>query len=133
MELNIRAIAYGFGTTLLLGLLSGFTIPFTTVTLPVLGFGLIGVIGGLVAGYMVATGMTDGAVNGLVATMLGAIIVAIGLVIFNILFEGVFFGLTTFAAAIVLIAVAGIPGVVGGALGSMLHDRSEARRSRPAA
>lgn len=129
----MRAIAYGFGTTLLLGILSGLTIPFTNVTLPVIGYLLVGVIGGLVAGYMVTTGMADGAINGLVATMLGAIIVAIGLVIFNVLFTGVFFGLTTLAASIVVIALAGIPGVVGGALGSVIHDRSEARRTRPAA
>ncbi|WP_410766949.1 DUF5518 domain-containing protein [Haloferax sp. DFSO60] len=129
----MRAIAYGFGATILLGIISGLTIPFTNLTLPVLGYALVGVLGGLVAGYMVATGMADGAINGLVATMLGAIIVAIGLVVFNVLFTGVFFGLTTLAASIVVIALAGIPGVVGGALGSMLHDRSEARRSRPVA
>ncbi|KTG27814.1 DUF5518 domain-containing protein [Haloferax profundi] len=133
MELNLRAIAYGFAATLIIGLLSGFTVPFTNFTLPTIGYILTGIIGGFVAGYMVTTGWTDGAVNGLVGTTLGAIFVAIGLVLFNILFTGVFFGLTTFAAAIVIIAIAGIPGALGGALGTMMKERSAARRTRPAA
>jgi len=51
----------------------------------------------------------------------------------NVLLAGAFFGLTVFAASVVIIALAGIPGAIGGALGSVLHDRSAARRTRPAA
>ncbi|RDZ63425.1 hypothetical protein C5B90_09765 [Haloferax sp. Atlit-12N] len=133
MKFNMRAIAYGFIATVVVGFLGGLTVPFTNVTLPTVGYILTGIIGGLVAGYLVTTGMADGALNGLVGTTLGAIIVAIGLVVMNVLFAGVFFGLTVFAAAVVIIALAGIPGALGGALGSMLHDRSAARRTRPAA
>ncbi|MFK8213474.1 MULTISPECIES: hypothetical protein [unclassified Haloferax] len=51
----------------------------------------------------------------------------------NVLFAGAFFGLTVFAAAVVIIDLAGIPGALGGAFGSILHDRSAARGTRPAA
>lgn len=133
MELNVRAIAYGFVATLIIGLLSGLTVPFTNVTLPTVGYILTGIIGGLVAGYMVTTGTTDGAVNGFLGTTLGAIFVAIGLVLFNVLFTGLFFGLTVFSASVVIIALAGIPGALGGAVGSMMKTRSVERAGRPAA
>ncbi|MGM0592594.1 MAG: DUF5518 domain-containing protein, partial [Halobacteriota archaeon] len=75
MDINWRAVGYGFLTTLILGLLSGLSIPGIDATLPVLGYGLTAVIGGLVAGYVAGLGAWNGAIHGGIATVVGAFVV----------------------------------------------------------
>lgn len=132
MEMNWRAITYGFLATLVVGLVSGTGLPFTDATLPTVGAGLTGVIGGIVAGYAARRGAVDGALYGAVATTLGAIVVGLVLVALGTLAAG-FLGLLGLVALAAYVVVAAVPGAIGGVVGGLLADRSESRRPRPVA
>ncbi|EFW93632.1 hypothetical protein ZOD2009_00775 [Haladaptatus paucihalophilus DX253] len=132
MDFKAKAIAYGIVATIIVGLLSGAGIPFTDMTLPVVGAGLTGIIGGLVAGYVSGTKLDDGALNGGVATAAGAIVALVILTIGGLL-AGPVPAMGLFAFGVLFVVVAAIPGIVGGALGSWLNGRSERRAAaRPA-
>jgi hypothetical protein len=133
MEINWRAVGYGFLATVIIGLLSGFTIPFTNVTLPVVGYGLAGLIGGFVAGYMATTSIGSGMVHGGIATVIGGFVV---LVILSLLavFVSPVTGLGLLAAGLLVLFLNAIPGAVGGAIGSFVKGRREpTEMGRPAA
>ncbi|WP_224333647.1 DUF5518 domain-containing protein [Haloprofundus halobius] len=130
-ELNWRAIAIGFVVTLVLGLLSGNAIPLTDLTLPVIGWGVTGVLGGLAAGYVAGHGMGNGAVNGIVATTIGAILVYAVLAVLGTVLLG-FVGLSFALVALLFLGLYAIPGAVGGAVGAMLKRSSPADRTQPA-
>ncbi|MFC4358608.1 DUF5518 domain-containing protein [Halobium salinum] len=130
--MNWRAVIYGFVATLVVGFLSGTGLPFTDATLPTVGAGLTGIVGGLVAGYVAARGVGGGALHGIVATTLGAIVVGLVLVLLGTLASG-FLGLVGLLGLLVYVLVAGIPGAVGGALGGLLARRTDVDRARPAA
>jgi hypothetical protein len=132
MDFKAKAIVYGIIATIVVGLLSGAGVPFTDMTLPVVGAGLTGIIGGLVAGYVSGTKLDDGALNGGVATAAGAIVAFVILTVAGLM-AGPIPAMGLFAFGVLFVIVAAIPGAVGGALGSWLKGRS-ARRSaaRPA-
>lgn len=124
MEINWRAIGYGFLATIVIGLLSGFSIPLVDVTLPVIGYGLAGLVGGLVAGYMATASLGSGMVHGGIATIVGAFVVLVVLAVLAV-FASPVASLGIFAAGLLVLLVAAIPGAVGGAIGSFLKGRRE--------
>ncbi|KAB1198493.1 MULTISPECIES: DUF5518 domain-containing protein [Haloferax] len=132
MAINWRAVLYGFGTSIVLGLLSGFVIPFTDFALPVIGAGLAGLIAGGVAGYYNNRSTMSDATHGALATVIGALIVGILFTVLGTLLAGIF-GLGAGLGLLVLIFVAGIPGAVGGVVGGYLHRGREDRMGRPTA
>jgi len=133
MTVHWRAVLAGIVTTIALGLLSGATVPFTDVSLPVLGTGLSGVAGGAVAGYVSGADYTDGALNGGISTAIGWIVV-IPLLALGGLFASPLASLGILAFGLVLIVVAAIPGVAGGVLGAWVKRRTRGRpREEPAA
>lgn len=132
MAINWRAVLYGFGTQILLGLLSGFVVPFTDFALPVVGAGLAGLIAGGVAGYYNNRSTMSDATHGALATIIGALIVGVVLTVLGTLVAGIF-GLGAGLGLLVLIFVAGIPGAVGGVVGGYVHRGREGTTGRPAA
>ncbi|WP_416840729.1 DUF5518 domain-containing protein [Haloferax sp. DFSO52] len=132
MAINWRAVLYGFGTQIVLGLLSGFVIPFTGLALPLIGSGLAGLIAGGVAGYYNNRSTTSDATHGALATVIGALVVGIILTVLGTLVAGIF-GLGAGLGLIALIFVAGIPGAVGGIVGGYIHRGREDAMGSPAA
>ncbi|MFB6155839.1 MAG: DUF5518 domain-containing protein [Haloferacaceae archaeon] len=130
--INWRAVGYGFLTTLVLGLLSGFTVPVANVTLPAVGYGLAGIIGGGVAGYMVGGKLGTGAIHGGIATVVGGFVVLVVVTLLTTLVSPIA-GVGLFGAGVLLLLVQAVPGVIGGAIGSMLKGRQPAEMGRPAA
>ncbi|KTG28031.1 DUF5518 domain-containing protein [Haloferax profundi] len=132
MAINWRAVLYGFATNIVLGLLSGFVIPFTDVALPVVGAGLAGLIAGGVAGYYNNRSTTSDATHGALATVIGALIVGVILTVLGTLVAGIF-GLGAGLGLLALIFVAGIPGAVGGIIGGYINSGRGETAGRPAA
>ncbi|GAA0223257.1 DUF5518 domain-containing protein [Haladaptatus pallidirubidus] len=132
MDFKLRAVVYGIVATIIVALFSGAAIPFTDMTLPIVGAGLTGIIGGVVAGYVAGSRLGDGALNGGVATAAGAI-VALLLLTFAGLMAGPIPAMGLFAFGVLFVVVAAIPGIIGGAVGSWLKGRSTGRATgRPA-
>lgn len=132
MNINWRAVGYGFVATVILGVLSGATIPYTDFTLPVVSYGLTGLIGGLVAGYMTMGSAGDGALNGFLATVIGGLVVLAVLGLIGTLVAGLI-GLSITLFALFLLALSGIPGAIGGYLGAWYKGRSATPGSERAA
>lgn len=132
MKLNWRAIGVAFVVTIILGLLSGLTIPYTEMALPALSHGIIGLVGGLVAGYMVGGPTTRGAIHGAIGTSVGAIVFALLLTLTGIVTLGlVGMGLAGFVVLALIVVM--IPGAIGGGLGSLLKQRSASTKRAPTA
>ncbi|WP_435073123.1 DUF5518 domain-containing protein [Halorubrum sp. HHNYT27] len=125
------AVLYGMIASFVIGIVSGLGLPFTDATLPVVGFGVSGLIAGGVAGYVADEGLSGGALHGLLATTLGGIVVAIAVIALGALSAGLA-GLGVGAAFLVVILASGIPGAVGGAIAGMMHPEEEVR-GRPTA
>lgn len=130
-EVNWRAVAVGFVVTLIIGLISGYTIPFTDMVIPVIGWGLTGFVGGAAAGYMAGHGISNGAVNGILGTTIGAILVLgffsiLGTVLFGVV------GLSAFLGSFLVLGLYAIPGAVGGAVGALLKGSEPTETGRPA-
>jgi hypothetical protein len=132
MAINWRAVLYGLLTSIVLGILSGLAVPYTDLSLPVLGAGLTGLIAGAVAGYYNNRSTMSDATHGALATVIGALVIAVVLTLVGTLLAGIF-GLGLGLGLLVLVVVAGIPGAVGGWLGGYLHRGREDRVGRPAA
>ncbi|WP_416840728.1 DUF5518 domain-containing protein [Haloferax sp. DFSO52] len=132
MAINWRAVLYGFGTSLVLGILSGIAIPFTDLSLPIVGAGLTGLIAGGVAGYYNNRSVMSDATHGALGVVIGALIVGLLVTLITTLVAGIF-GLGLGLGLLVLILVAGIPGAVGGVIGGYLHQGREETMGRPAA
>lgn len=132
MDINWRAVLYGFITQAVIGVLSGVALPFTDLSLPVVGAGLAGLIAGGVAGYYNNRSTTSDATHGALATVIGALVVGIILTVLGTLVAGIF-GLGAGLGLLVLIFVAGIPGAVGGVVGGYLHRGREDTAGRPTA
>lgn len=131
MELNWRAIGIAFVTTVFLGLLSGVGIPFTEMALPALSQGLIGLIAGVGAGYIVGGKLTNGAVHGAIGTSVGAILFASLLAVTGIVTLGLL-GLGVAGFVVVALLAVMIPGAIGGAVGSFLKERNTREQRAPA-
>lgn len=129
MRLNWRAVAYGFITAIVLGILWGAIFPAADVTTPFLSYGLIGVIAGLVAGYYTKEGIREGAINGGVSTAIGSIIVFAVLALLGLLFAGLLASFGILGVGILTVVFYAIPGAIGGALGGWLEDRRMTRRA----
>lgn len=131
MKVNWRAVAYGFLTAIVLGLVAGWLNPANDATTPTVMTGLIGLIAGFVGGYFTKEGIGAGAIHGGLATAIGSIVVFATLAVFGLLFEGLLasFGIA-FVGAILVIVYA-IPGMIGGALGGWLEGRRATRAVTP--
>ncbi|MFC7099020.1 DUF5518 domain-containing protein [Halobaculum marinum] len=129
---NWRAVLAGFVASIIIGLVSGLGLPFTNASLPVVGAGLAGLIAGGVAGYMNNRSLLSDAFHGALATTLGAVIVTLILTLLGTLVTG-FLGLGLGLAALAFIVFTAVPGIVGGAVGGLLHGNEEVEMGRPAA
>lgn len=124
MEVNWRAVGAGFVTAVVIGLLSGVTIPFVGVTLPVIGYGLAGLVGGFVAGYMATSVTENGMIHGGLATVIGGIVVLMILSLLTV-FASPVAGVSVFVAGMIVLLLQAVPGAVGGAIGSYVNRRRE--------
>ena len=122
MNVDWRAVGYGFITAVVLGLLSGVAIPYTNLSLPILSSTIIGLLGGLVAGYVGLNGMRVGALNGALATAVGSIVGVVILTVLGLFVSGVV-GLGILALGVVVVLSHMIPGAIGGAAGAWLSGR----------
>ena len=130
-EINWRAVGIGFVVTLVIGLIGGFTVSMTDLTMPIIGWGLTGLVGGAAAGYVAGHGVDNGIVNGILGTTIGAIVVLGALLIAGTLLFGLV-GLSVFLVPILLLGLYAIPGAVGGAIGAMLKGTESAEAGQPA-
>lgn len=133
MEMNMRAVAYGFVVSLLIGLVGGTVIPGTDMAMPVLGWGLAGIVAGLVAGYVAGGTISNGAIHGGLATVIGALVLLFAVSFVGALFGGLVpaFGLLT--VGVTLLAIYAIPGAIGGGIGSWGKSRRTKPTGRPTA
>ncbi len=123
MNINWTAVLAGFVATLAFGIISGFLYT-GSETAGVLGYwGVIGVLGGLVAGYLVGGPLGSGAIHGGLATVLGSVVVLVIATFTTVLFGGVVLSLGVLGFGILMLAFHAIPGAFGGALGSWLKSR----------
>ncbi|WP_277556094.1 DUF5518 domain-containing protein [Halobaculum limi] len=129
---NWRAVLGGFLASILIGLISGLGLPFTSATLPVIGAGLAGLIAGGVAGYMNNRSLVSDAFHGALGSTFGAVVVTLILTVLGTLVTG-FLGLSIGLAALALIVFTAVPGIVGGAVGGLLHGDTDVEMGRPAA
>jgi len=126
MNINWKAVLAGFVATLAFGLISGLLYA-GSETVGVLGYwGVIGIFGGLVAGYLVGGPLGSGAIHGGLATVLGSIFVLVIATFTTVLFGGVVLSLGVLGFGILMLAFHAIPGALGGALGSWLKNRRAA-------
>ncbi|WP_255152555.1 DUF5518 domain-containing protein [Halorarius halobius] len=123
MNINWRAIGAGIVAAIVLGLVSGAVVPFTDLSLPVVGGTLAAVIAGAVAGYVNGSDMSSGAVHGGLATTIGLVVVGLFLTTFGILFGGLF-GVGLGVLLVGLVVIAAIPGAFGGVVGAWLQGRT---------
>ena len=114
-----KPVLYVIVTAFVIGLISGIALPFTDLTLPVVGAGLTGLIAGGVAGYLARAGPGSGAVHGFLATSIGGLLVGLFLLLTGTILAGVI-GLGVGLVFLTLVAAHGIPGAVGGAIGGIL-------------
>jgi hypothetical protein len=132
MQVNWRAVAYGFGTALILGIVASVLFPFATVMTPLLMYGLIGGIAGLVAGYYTNEGTGSAVLNGGLSTTIGGVVVLASLILLGLLFEGLVASFGIALVGLLVIVTYAIPGAVGGALGEWYHGRRTQRTPEPA-
>jgi hypothetical protein len=130
MTINWRAVGIGFVVTLVIGLIGGFAVPYTDVTIPALSWGVVGLVGGAVAGYLVGGGIWNGAVNGILATTIGALVVLVVLGVVGTLLLGLV-GLSLFLIPLLLLGLYAIPGAVGGAVGALLKGATAPEAGQP--
>lgn len=133
MAIDTKAVVYGFIVSLLIGLIGGAVIPGTDMTIPILGWGLAGVVAGLVAGYVAGGSVGNGAIHGGLATVIGALVLLVAVSFVGALFGGLVpaFGLLTIGMTVLVIYA--IPGAIGGAIGSWGKNRRTKPTARPAA
>lgn len=129
MQINWSAVLTGFVVTLALGFISGLLYTGSAAT-TVLGYGgVIGVLGGLAAGYIVGGKIGSGAIHGGLATVLGSVVLLAVATVTTLLFGGVVLSLGVLGFGALMLAFHAIPGALGGALGSWLKDRRAATES----
>lgn len=131
MSINWRAVAIGFVVTVIVGLLSGFTIPLTNMTLPALGWAVTGILGGVAAGYVAGNGVWNGAVHGALGTTIGAVIVIGIMAVFGTLLFGLV-GMGLFLVPLLLLGLYAIPGAIGGAVGAVVKGSEPVEMGQPA-
>lgn len=125
------AVLYGIVAAFVIGLVSGLGLPFTDVTLPVVGAGLTGLLAGTVAGYYARSGLWSGVLHGFLATSIGGLLVALVLLVLGTIAAGAI-GFSVAVVFLLLVASHGIPGAVGGAIGGAIAPE-ETTAGQPAA
>jgi len=126
MKINWSAVLTGFVVTLALGFISGLIYTGSTATGVLSYWGVIGILGGLAAGYVVGGPMGSGATHGGLATVLGSVVVLVIAAFTTLLFGGLVPTLGVIVFGALIIAFHAIPGALGGALGSWLKNRRAA-------
>ena len=127
MTINWKAVAYGFIVSLIIGIVNGLVVVGTGMVLPIIGWGLAGIIAGLVAGYVGGGTRTDGAVNGGLSTIIGSLVLLFAVTFSNILFAGLVPAVGAFTFWILVLLIYAIPGMIGGAIGSWSKERQVMR------
>ena len=127
MQVSGRAIAYGFSTAFILGSVAAVLFPFATVMTPLLMYGLIGGIAGLVAGFYAPEGTGSAVLNGGLSTTIGGVVVGAMLVLLGLLFEGLVASFGIAVVGLIVVATYAIPGAVGGAIGGWYNGRRTER------
>ena len=119
MEINWRAVIYGFVVATVLGILFGWAFPPST---SVWVLAIPGLVGGFVAGYMVY-GVGNGAIHGGLATILGAVIMLVILAVVGVLFVGLVPAIGGASIVLLALIVQAIPGAIAGAVGAWAKGR----------
>ncbi|TMT85237.1 hypothetical protein E2L06_00905 [Haloterrigena sp. H1] len=128
MELNWKAIVIGFIATIALGIIGGLIVAGTETVALTTSWGLIGIGGGLVAGYIAGGTVSTGAIHGGIATVLGSLLTLAIVTFTTLLFAGVVPTFGVLVGGLLLLAFYAVPGALGGAVGSWAHGRRAARR-----
>jgi len=128
MELNWKAVVIGFIATIALGIIGGLIVAGTETVALTTSWGLIGIGGGLVAGYIAGGTVSTGAIHGGIATVLGSLLTLAIVTFTTLLFAGVVPTFGVLVGGLLLIAFYAIPGALGGAVGSWVHGRRAARK-----
>ena len=126
MELNWTAVLTGFVVTIVLGVLSGYVFEGTSTSLALVYWAVIGIVGGLSAGYVAGGSMGHGAYNGGVATVIGSVVILAIATLSTLLFAGLIASLGVLVFGVSLLVFYAIPGAIGGAVGSWARGRSSA-------
>ncbi|MEA1932109.1 DUF5518 domain-containing protein [Halohasta litorea] len=129
MKINWSAVLIGFVVTLALGFISGLLYTGSAATGALSYWGVIGILGGLAAGYIVGGKIGSGAIHGGLATVLGSVVLLAVATVTTLLFGGVVLSLGVLGFGVLMVAFHAIPGALGGALGSWLKDRRTAPES----
>lgn len=132
MRVNWRAVTYGFGTAFVLGIVASIVFPFATVMTPLLMYGLIGGIAGLVAGYYTKEETGSAVLNGGLSTTIGGVVVVVALVLLGLLFEGLAASFGIAVVGLIMVVTYAIPGAIGGAIGGWYDGRRTKSGIKPA-
>ncbi|WP_416840750.1 DUF5518 domain-containing protein [Haloferax sp. DFSO52] len=135
VETKWRAVAIGFGITLILSLLAGFV-----QQLALLGGVVGGLLGGWAAGYYAGNGRVSGVWNGFLAGSIGGL-VAIAMLTFaglavsiaQLSLGGTFATLGVALSLLLLVLFHSIPATVGGLIGGMYPREEPEETSQPMA
>ncbi|SNZ02995.1 hypothetical protein SAMN06269185_0166 [Natronoarchaeum philippinense] len=123
MNIKWSAVVIGFAVTLVLGMVSGLLYTGTGTSSVVVYWGVIGVLGGLTAGYLAAGTARSGALHGGIATVFGALILLAITAFTTLLFGGLVVSVSVLTLGLLMLAFHAIPGAVGGVLGSWARSR----------
>ncbi|QLG49633.1 DUF5518 domain-containing protein [Natrinema halophilum] len=126
MEVNWKAIVAGFVVALALAVVSGLVVGMNATSLA-LSWGTIGVVSGLVAGFIAGGTVPTGAVHGGIATVLGSLITLAIVTFTTLLFAGLVPTFGVLVGGVLLLAFYAIPGALGGAIGSWASGRRASR------
>ncbi|NHN40415.1 DUF5518 domain-containing protein [Halorubellus sp. JP-L1] len=128
MRIDWMAVLAGIVTTIVVGAVGGAALPFTDASLPVVGAGFSGVVGGAVAGYLTGADYGNGALNGGLSTALGAILTVALLALVG-LFVNPLASVGIVVFGLFFVAAAAIPGAMGGLVGAWVQGRTGERRA----
>ncbi|WP_121740772.1 DUF5518 domain-containing protein [Natronorubrum halophilum] len=126
MDIKWSAVIIGFAVTLALGVISGLIYAGSDTSVVVSYWGVIGVLGGLTAGYLVGGTVSSGAIHGGIATVFGSLILLAIAGFTTLLFAGVVPTFGVLVLGLLMLAFHAIPGALGGAIGSWAKDRRTA-------
>ena len=123
MDIKWTPVVVGFAMTVGLGIVTGLVYEGTGVSMAGAYGGVIGLLGGLTAGYLVGGSASAGAIHGGLATVLGSVIVLALATATTLLFGGLVASIGLLSFGLLVLGIYAIPGAVGGAVGSWLKHR----------